>query len=140
MNERIKEVRKSLGLTLEKFGKSLGVTKVAISNIENGNRGVTEQMFLSVCRVYNVNEDWLRNGTGEMFNKPSDEVGYYAEFLLEQDNMDSCLRSLIIDMIKAYVGLDDISKEIFMQYVNNLKDNIIARHEKEKVEQEKEYT
>ena len=132
MNERIKEVRKSLGLTLEKFGKSLGVTKVAISNIENGNRGVTDQMFLSVCRVYNVNEDWLRNGTGEMFNKPSDEVGYYAEFLLEQDNMDSGLRLLIIDMIKAYVDLDDISKEVFMRYVNNLKDNIIARQSQKK--------
>ena len=132
MNERIKEVRKSLGLTLEKFGKSLGVTKVAISNIENGNRGVTDQMFLSVCRVYNVNEDWLRNGTGEMFNKPSDEVGYYAEFLLEQDDMDSGLRLLIIDMIKAYVDLDDISKEVFMRYVNNLKDNIIARQSQKK--------
>ena len=132
MNERIKEVRKSLGLTLEKFGKSLGVTKVAISNIENGNRGVTEQMFLSVCRVYNVNEDWLRNGTGEMFNKPSDEVGYYAEFLLEQDDVDSGLRLLIIDMIKAYVDLDDISKEVFMRYVNNLKDNIIARQSQKK--------
>lgn len=140
MNERIKEVRKSLGLTLEKFGKALGVTKQTMSRIENGVNNVTGQMFLSVCRVYNVNEDWLRNGTGEMFNKPSDEVGYYAEFLLEQDDMDSGLRSLIIDMIKAYVGLDDISKEIFMQYVNNLKDNIIARHEKEKAEQEKEYT
>lgn len=138
MNERIKEVRKALGLTLEKFGKSLGVTKVAISNIENGNRGVTEQMFLSVCRVYNVNEDWLRNGTGEMFNKPSDEVGYYAEFLLEQDSVDEPLRSLIVDMIKAYVDLDDVSKEIFMRYVNNLKDNIIARQEKEKAEQKKE--
>lgn len=132
MNERIKEVRKSLGLTLEKFGKALGVTKQTMSRIENGVNNVTDQMFLSVCRVYNVNEDWLRNGTGEMFNKPSDEVGYYAEFLLEQDNMDSGLRLLIIDMIKAYVDLDDISKEVFMRYVNNLKDNIIARQSQKK--------
>lgn len=42
--ERIKEVRNSLGLTLEKFGDRLGVTKVAISNIEKGNRNLTEQM------------------------------------------------------------------------------------------------
>lgn len=132
MNERIKEVRKSLGLTLEKFGKALGVTKQTMSRIENGVNNVTDQMFLSVCRVYNVNEDWLRNGTGEMFNKPSDEVGYYAEFLLEQDDMDSGLRLLIIDMIKAYVDLDDISKEVFMRYVNNLKDNIIARQSQKK--------
>lgn len=132
MNERIKEVRKALGLTLEKFGKALGVTKQTMSRIENGVNNVTEQMFLSVCRVYNVNEDWLRNGTGEMFNKPSDEVGYYAEFLLEQDSVDEPLRSLIVDMIKAYVDLDDISKEVFMRYVNNLKDNIIARQSQEK--------
>ena len=132
MNERIKGVRKSLGLTLEKFGKALGVTKQTMSRIENGVNNVTDQMFLSVCRVYNVNEDWLRNGTGEMFNKPSDEVGYYAEFLLEQDDMDSGLRLLIIDIIKAYVDLDDISKEVFMRYVNNLKDNIIARQAQKK--------
>lgn len=132
MNERIKGVRKSLGLTLEKFGKALGVTKQTMSRIENGVNNVTDQMFLSVCRVYNVNEDWLRNGTGEMFNKPSDEVGYYAEFLLEQDDVDSGLRLLIVDMIKAYVDLDDVSKEVFMRYVNNLKDNIIARQSQEK--------
>ena len=42
--ERIREVRNTLGLTLEKFGDRLGVTKVAISNIEKGNRNLTEQM------------------------------------------------------------------------------------------------
>ena len=65
--QRVKEVRKALNLTMEEFGKSLGVTKAAISNIENGTRGLTDQMFLSICRVYNVNEEWLRSGAGEMF-------------------------------------------------------------------------
>ena len=128
----MKEVRKSLGLTQEKFGMPLGMKRNSLSTVESGINNVTEPLFKSVCRVYNVNEDWLRNGTGEMFNKPSDEVGYYAEFLLEQDNMDSGLRLLIIDMIKAYVDLDDISKEVFMRYVNNLKDNIIARQSQKK--------
>lgn len=128
----MKEVRKSLGLTQEKFGIPLGMKRNSLSTVESGINNVTEPLFKSVCRAYNVNEDWLRNGTGEMFNKPSDEVGYYAEFLLEQDNMDSGLRLLIIDMIKAYVDLDDISKEVFMRYVNNLKDNIIARQSQKK--------
>ena len=44
MNERVREVRKKLGLTLEKFGSQLGVSKVAISRIENGINNVTEQM------------------------------------------------------------------------------------------------
>lgn len=65
--ERIKELRKSLGLTLEKFSEPLGVGKTAISNIENDNRNMSEQMVKSICREYNVNEEWLRNGTGEMF-------------------------------------------------------------------------
>lgn len=65
--QRVREVRKSLGLTMEKFGASLGVGKTAISNIELGTRNLTEQMLLSICRVYNVNEEWLRSGTGEMF-------------------------------------------------------------------------
>ena len=64
--ERVKELRKTLGLTMEKFGNRLGVTKVAISNIERGNRKLTEQMLRSICREFDVNEDWLRTGEGEM--------------------------------------------------------------------------
>lgn len=67
MNERINELRKSLNFTLEKFGERLGVSRSAMSNIENGNRNVTEQMFKSICREFNVSEVWLRTGEGEMY-------------------------------------------------------------------------
>lgn len=66
-NQRIHEIRTTLNLTLEKFGKRLGVTKVAISNIEKGNRNLTEQMRKAICREYSVNELWLTSGQGEMF-------------------------------------------------------------------------
>ena len=65
--ERIKEVRKSLKLTLEKFGEKIGVKKNAISAVENNRNSHSEQMAKSVCREYNVNETWLRTGEGEMF-------------------------------------------------------------------------
>lgn len=65
--ERVKEIRKNLGLTLEKFGKHLGVQKNAISAIENGRNSLTEQMAKSICREFNVSEEWLRTGEGEMF-------------------------------------------------------------------------
>ena len=48
MNERIKQLRKELGLTLDKFGEKIGVGKTAISKIENGDRSVTDQMFKSI--------------------------------------------------------------------------------------------
>lgn len=65
--ERIKELRKSLNLTLEKFGDRLGVTKTAISNIEKGNRNLTEQMTKAICREFGVDYIWLTTGEGEMF-------------------------------------------------------------------------
>ena len=58
--ERVKEVRKSLNLTMEQFGNKLGVTKVAISNIEKEKRNLTEQMSRAICREFNVSEEWLK--------------------------------------------------------------------------------
>ena len=65
--ERIKVIRKELGLTLEKFGEKLGVTKTTISRIEKGVNNLTDQMARSICREYNVDNDYLRYGEGDMF-------------------------------------------------------------------------
>ena len=67
MNDRIKELRKELGLSGEKFGERIGVKKAAISKIESGVVGLSDSNILAICREFNVNEDWLRYGTGEMF-------------------------------------------------------------------------
>ena len=71
INERVKFVRKNKKMTMEDFGKKLGVTKVAISRIESGDRNLTDQMFLSICREFNVSPDWLRDGTGAPFLEKS---------------------------------------------------------------------
>ena len=67
MNERIRELRKELGLSGEKFGEKIGLKKVAISQLETGRSNPTDQTIMSICREFNVSEEWLRNGTGEMF-------------------------------------------------------------------------
>ena len=67
MNERVKQLRKTLDLTMEKFGDRLGVKKNSISQIESGKNSLTEQMIKSICREFDVDEEWLRNGTGSMF-------------------------------------------------------------------------
>lgn len=66
--ERVQEIRKSLGLTLEKFGEKLGVQRSAISKIEKNICGLTDQMTRAICREYNVSYDYLINGEGEMFD------------------------------------------------------------------------
>ena len=64
MNERFKEVRKTLGLTQSEFGKSLGISNTAISKIEKGENNVSESNIISICREFGVNEEWLRTGVG----------------------------------------------------------------------------
>lgn len=73
MNNRIKLLRKELGITLEQFGGRVGVTRAAISNIETGKRKVTDQMIKSICHEFNVRDEWLRFGTGNMFETLSKE-------------------------------------------------------------------
>lgn len=72
INERVRILRKNLGLTLEKFGNRLGVGKNAISRIETGKNGVTDQMIKSICREFNVDYIWLTTGEGEMFQDSDD--------------------------------------------------------------------
>ena len=77
--DRVKAIRKELNMTLEQFGEKLGVTKTAISYVENNKRNLTEQMLLSICREFGVNEIWLRTGEGDvenMFTKLSDDDRY----------------------------------------------------------------
>ena len=101
LNERVREVRKSTGLTLEKFAIRLGVTKAAISNIENGNRNVSEQLIKSICREYSVDENWLRTGNGDkMFSLELDEDTMLVESLL--NDVDNPVYELIKKFMKLY--------------------------------------
>ena len=73
MNERIRELRKHLNLTMEAFGSRIGVSKSTISNIENGNREATEHMIKSICSEFGADYMWLTSGEGEMFVESDDE-------------------------------------------------------------------
>ncbi len=111
--ERIKSIRKTLGLTLEKFGDRLGVTKVAVSNIEKGNRNLTEQMAKSICREYNVNYDYLIAGTGEPF---SDAPQTTLDELCEQYRCDALDRSII----QEYLELDEADRQVIKEYIKKV--------------------
>lgn len=111
--DRIKEVRTAMKLTLEGFGSRIGVTKVAISNIEKGNRSVTEQMRKAICREFNVNYDYLMYGEGEMF---SDIPQTILDELCLQYNCDAEDRR----MIEEYLKLDAASRKVLKDYVRNV--------------------
>lgn len=114
MNERVKILRKSLNLTLEKFGARLGVGKNAISRIETGKSNLTDQMFLSICREYNVNPTWLEKGTGPMFLERSEDDEYAeAARKLSSD-------PLIVSCLVEYAKLRPEEQAIIHKYITNL--------------------
>lgn len=67
MNERLKKLRKTLDLTQQKFADKLGVKRNTVGQWECGINAITDQIIISICREFNVNEDWLRDGVGDMF-------------------------------------------------------------------------
>lgn len=117
--ERLKLVRKNSGLTLDKFGARVGVTKAAVSRLENDINSMTEQMFKSVCREFNVSEEWLRTGEGEML-KPvsrSEAIARFAGELMKEE--DSSFKKQFIEVL---VELDESEwetlKNIALKLVN----------------------
>lgn len=120
VNERIKEIRKYLGLSMEKFGVRLGVTKMTISRIEGGVNNVTDQMFLSICREFNVNPEWLKNGTGEMFNQLSNDerLAKIVGNVLQSD--DQFIKNVYIALGEA----PDEFKKMLKEFLKKCLDNI----------------
>lgn len=127
LNERIKELRNALGLTLEKFGSRLGVTKAAISKIEKGERNLTEQMILSICREYDINENWLRTGEGTMFIEfpPKEEISDMVYSLLGPNK--NSFHELIIEIMKTYKQLDPDSRIAVNGYIQKLCSNLAEK-------------
>lgn len=104
MNERVKQLREALGLSQEALGARVGVTRGSISRLESGTNNVTPAMIISLCREFNVNEEWLRNGTGEMFNDLSqdEELAYIVGQALPQAD----------DFVKnTFIALGRLSQE-----------------------------
>lgn len=82
IGERIKKLRKELGLSMEAFGNKIKMTNSNISKMEKDLRIVTDRTITMICAEFNVNEEWLRNGEGDMFVEQTiDEE--FAEILAE---------------------------------------------------------
>lgn len=73
MKERIKVVRKALGLSQTDFGSKIGVKQGTVAAYESGARIPLDSVIVSICREFNVSERWLRTGEGEMFVQLSRE-------------------------------------------------------------------
>lgn len=116
MNSRLKELRKdNLKMTQEQFAESLGISRSNITNIELGNIALTDRMIKTICSVHNVNEKWLKEGTGDIFINNSNELDTLIGYLYaENDDFKK-------EIIKLMLELDDDGWKFIKTLVKNLK-------------------
>ncbi len=111
--ERVKEIRKSLGLTTEKFGEKLGIQRSAVSKIENGRCSLTDANIKAICREFGVDYIWLTTGDGEMFVESDDEFIQKIDRIMagESDIRKNAIKALVnarIDDLEAFDRLIDL--------------------------------
>ena len=119
--ERVKEIRKALGLTLEKYCNEIVLKKNSVSQIENGVNELTEANLMAICRAdwhgNLVNENWLRTGDGKMFLSPTreDEIAKMTSNLFKEE--ESSFKSRLILALSRldedeWAVLEKIAKEL----------------------------
>lgn len=113
MKARIREIRKTLNLTQEQFSSKLGVKRSAISQIEKGFNQISDQMVKSICLAYNVNENWLRTGNGEMFIETKDS---FLDSISKQFNLEE----LDVKILESYIDLPPEKRQVIKDYLKSL--------------------
>ena len=97
--ERVNAVRRSKKMTMEQFGEQIGVQKSAISKIEKDKVNLSEQTIKSICREFNVNEDWLRTGAGGPDNMFIPEDMRYLNTVGKLGNEQNEFKKFCINML-----------------------------------------
>lgn len=124
MNERFKQVRKALGLTQSEFGKRLGISNTAISKIEKGENKVSESNIISICREFGVNEEWLRDGSGDednMFIKLSAYDKAYNRFGYVMENASPSKKAALTMLLELVYRTSDEEWDNIMKEVDKIK-------------------
>lgn len=120
IGERIRLIRKKNELTLVEFGERIGISNQSLSALENGKNNPSNQTILMICREFDVAEDWLRTGNGEIFVKMSlaEEIADYSAKILT--DKDAELQRRIIALMarippETWHVLEEKAREVFGQ-------------------------
>ena len=117
MNERLKKLRKTLDMTQQEFADKIGIKRNSLANYETGRNTPIDAIGVYICREFNVNEEWLRTGKGEMFIQLSrnEEI---AEFVgqLMSDEDDSFKKRLI----SGLAALDENGWKVLEDFLDSI--------------------
>ena len=117
IGERIKKLRQKIGITQQSFADSLGLKQNTIATYEMGRLQPSDRTIADICREFNVNEEWLRTGEGEMFVEMSrdEEIAAFVGDILSEETADFKHRLII-----ALSRLDATGWKVLEQFANDL--------------------
>lgn len=127
VHDRIKEIRISLGLNQSDFGNKIGLGQAGVSALEKGIRGITDRNIQLICEKFNVNEEWLRNGEGEMFLDVSEE----DEFMKAATELRISGDEGIMQAVIEYWKMSPEQRELIKNFIINIGDAYKKEQKKE---------
>ena len=118
MCERLKQIREVKKMSQAKFAKLLGIGQSTLGMMEVGKREILDRHIKTICSICNINEEWLRYGTGEMLRQPN-------SFSLDEYAKERGLTPLESDIIRGYMSLDSGTRKMLMDHFREVFQNHI---------------
>lgn len=112
-SERLRQLRKDLGMSQKEFGRRIGVSNTAISKLEKNERNLTKQTAKSICREFRVNYFWLTEGKGDMFTGTPESV---VDEIAEDYNLDDIDKKII----EKYLELSADQRQVLKEYLKSI--------------------
>ena len=120
IGKRIKKIRLRKGLSQEKFGEIIGVKKAAISKIENGENSLSKRNLETICYKFNINEEWIKTGNGDIFTAQSkdNEIRSFFENVISSDSDIAKIQKKFINSLisldeEEWITIDRFMKKYF---------------------------
>ena len=118
--DRVKYLRKDfLHLTQDEFSKKLNISRANVANIESGRVSITERTIQDICRIFSINEDWLRFGHGDIERPLIEQGNELVELIADLVQTDDDFSK---QFIIEYLKLSEDEKELIKKVIRNVKD------------------
>lgn len=118
MNKRIKTIRKDNKLSMEEFGKRIGITKASVSRIESGENNPSEQTLKLICIEFNVNYNWLLNGIEPMYEQTDNSSMARIDAIMTGEN------EFAKSTFKEFAKLDKSEWELLEKIIKKLSEEL----------------
>ena len=123
IGERLKLIRKESGLNQTEFGARINLSQTTIGLYESDNRVITDRALSQICSAFNINEEWLKTGEGEMRRATS-------PLFLRDSSLDATDR----EIIESYIRMTPTQRQFIKDWIRRIADTMSAAEEKERAD------